>query len=106
MEIKLFVILGVIFMKIEKIKSAVQSAAEKFPIKSVILFGSQANGTATENSDVDLIIEFTKPVTLITLAELRDFLETVLNKNVDIVHGPIRNTDLLEIDRKVEIYAA
>ena len=93
-------------MKIEEIKNAVRIAAEEFPIKRAILFGSQANATATENSDVDLIMEFSVPVTLITIAKVMQRLEALLNKSVDIIHGPVRDTDLLEIDKEVEVYAA
>ena len=93
-------------MNLDEIKLAVQKAAEEFPIKRVILFGSQANGTATEKSDIDLIVEFSKPVTLITLAKVTQFLENLLHKNVDVIHGPIQSTDLLDIDKEIEIYAA
>lgn len=93
-------------MKIEEIKKAVCIAAEEYPITRAILFGSQANATATENSDVDLIMEFSVPVTLITIAKVTQRLEALLNKSVDIIHGPVRDTDLLEIDKEVEVYAA
>ena len=93
-------------MNIDKIISSVKSAAEQFPIKRAVLFGSQANGTATEESDVDLIIEFSQPITLITIAKLTQFLENLLNKSVDVIHGPIQSTDLLDIDKEIEIYAA
>lgn len=38
------------------IKRYVKSLAREFDPQSVILFGSYANGTATGNSDVDLLI--------------------------------------------------
>lgn len=91
-------------MTIQKIQTAVNTAAEEFPIKRVALFGSQANGTSTENSDVDLIIEFSQPVSLITIAEVTQYLEQLLHKSVDVIHGPIRSSDLLEIDKEIEIY--
>ena len=33
-------------------------------------------------------------------------LEEMLNLDVDIVHGPLRETDLLEVENVVELYAA
>ncbi|MCR5040849.1 MAG: nucleotidyltransferase domain-containing protein [Clostridia bacterium] len=93
-------------MNRDQIASAVKKAAEIYPIKKVILFGSQARGAATEKSDVDLIIEFSSPVTLITISKVQLFLEDQLKKDVDVIHGPIRPTDLLEIDKEIEIYAA
>lgn len=93
-------------MNIDLLLDAVKKAAETYPIKKVILFGSQTNGTATEQSDIDLIMEFDQPVTLITIASVKQFLEDLLDKSVDIIHGPIRPTDLISVDKEIEIYAA
>ncbi len=93
-------------MTIEDIKKAVSAAAVEFPIKRVMLFGSRANGTFTEKSDVDLIMEFNDPVTLITIALITERLEDTLGTGVDIIHGPLTSSDMLEIDKEVEIYAA
>lgn len=93
-------------MTIEDIKEAVNAAAADFPIKRAVLFGSRANGTFTEKSDVDLIMEFSSPVTLITIALITERLEEILGTSVDIIHGPLQSSDMLEIDKEVEIYAA
>lgn len=79
--------------------------ATHFPVIRVSLFGSRANGTNREDSDVDLIVEFNKPVSLITLGLVKEYLENLLQLDVDIIHGPIRNTDMIEIDRSIELYA-
>ena len=42
---------------IEQIQKLITPIAKKYGLKSVFLFGSYARGTATENSDVDLIID-------------------------------------------------
>ena len=93
-------------MTLEDIKNAVFEVVKLYPISRVALFGSRANGTATENSDVDFIMEFYQPVTLITIAKVTQFLEELLHTSVDVVHGPIRDTDILDIDKEIEIYAA
>lgn len=93
-------------MSIDDIKNAVLQIVDKYSISRVVLFGSRANGTAKPTSDVDLIIEFNAPVTLITLSLISQNLEELLHTDVDIIHGPIRSTDLLEIDKEIEIYAA
>ena len=93
-------------MTIEDIKNAVLEIVELYPISRVTLFGSQANGSARPDSDVDFIIEFNKPVTLITISQITQTLENLLQTNVDVIHGPVRETDLLEIDEEVELYAA
>lgn len=44
-------------LTIEQIRKAVTKVGKKYGIKSAYLFGSYAKGTATEGSDVDLIID-------------------------------------------------
>lgn len=93
-------------MTINELRAKVLSAMQGYPIKSVILFGSRAAGTNRDDSDVDLIVEFLQPVTLLTLSGLQVKLEDALNLDVDLVHGPIQPTDLLEIGKEVVLYAA
>ena len=93
-------------MSIEDIKKAVLQTVNKYSISKVTLFGSRANGTARPESDVDLIVEFRIPVTLITISELTQELEEYLQISVDVIHGPVRSTDFLDIDKEIEIYAA
>lgn len=93
-------------MTIEELKEKMLFVIEDYPIEKISLFGSRANGTNREDSDVDLIIEFNKPISLLTLSSIKIKLEEALELDVDIVHGPMKETDLLEIDKVVEIYAA
>ncbi|MCM1424971.1 MAG: nucleotidyltransferase domain-containing protein, partial [bacterium] len=76
-----------------------------YPIKRITLFGSRAAGTEHEDSDVDLIMEFSLPISLLTLSMIKLKLEEVLKVGVDIVHGPIEESDLIEIGKVVELYA-
>lgn len=93
-------------MTIAELKAIILASVTGYPIKSIILFGSRASGTNREDSDVDLLIEFTEPVTLLTLAELQEVLEDALQLDVDVVHGPLQPTDLLEINKEIVLYAA
>ena len=93
-------------MTTDDIRRAVLLAAEEYPISRATLFGSRANGTATEDSDVDLIMEFNRPVSLLKLAALTDRLESLLHTSVDLIHGPLRPTDLLVVDKEVLLYAS
>lgn len=43
---------------IDEIKQKVAPIAKKYNIEKVYLFGSYARGTADENSDVDLLLEY------------------------------------------------
>ncbi|MCD8015510.1 MAG: nucleotidyltransferase domain-containing protein [Lachnospiraceae bacterium] len=93
-------------MTLESIRNAVLKIVPIYPIKKVTLFGSRADGTYRENSDVDLIMEFSKPISLFILAEIKFHLEDLLGVAVDIIHGPIRDTDFLQTTSEVELYAA
>ena len=44
-------------LTIDDIKKAVAKVGKKYGIKNAYLFGSYAKGTATEGSDVDLLID-------------------------------------------------
>lgn len=93
-------------MDIETMKKLVAIVAKDYPIKKIILFGSRANNTNRPDSDIDLIVEFTAPVSLLTLSKLHIRLENLFNLNVDIVHGPLQPSDLLEVDKEIELYVA
>ena len=57
----------------------------KYGVKSVAIFGSVARAEQTSTSDVDLLVEFERPVGLFVFVDLRDYLESILDKKVDLV---------------------
>ncbi|OKH44247.1 nucleotidyltransferase [Calothrix sp. HK-06] len=61
-----------------------QIKLKDFSVKSLILFGSVARDEATSESDVDLLVEFEKPVGLFTFVDLQIYLETLLGCSVDL----------------------
>ena len=93
-------------MTVEAIRKKIISVLKEYPVNRVLLFGSRAAGTNREDSDVDLIVEFSEPVSLLTLSDMRVRLSEALNLDVDLIHGPVRDTDLLEIEKVIELYAA
>ena len=93
-------------MDIETMKKIIYPIAIEYPIKKITRFGSRADNTNRPDSDVDLIIEFSEPISLLTLSKIRVHLEEVLGLDVDVVHGPIRETDLIEVNKEVELYVA
>lgn len=58
--------------------------AEHYSFQSLAVFGSVARNEATEGSDVDLLVEFSKPIGLIELFALQDELEGILGRPVDV----------------------
>ncbi len=93
-------------LTIDDIKKVVAEIAPQYNLKKVTLFGSRANGTATENSDVDLIVDFSVPISLMDISGLKIDLEESFGIGVDIITRRSLKGSLLEINKEVEIYAA
>lgn len=55
-----------------------------FGVKRLALFGSYAKGTATGKSDVDLLIEFNRPIGL-AFMDMAEYLEKTLGIKTDIL---------------------
>jgi predicted nucleotidyltransferase len=53
-------------------------------VNKIGIFGSYARNEETRESDVDLLVEFSRPVGFEFL-DLKDYLEKVLNKPVDLI---------------------
>lgn len=70
---------------ISMIKEAVEPIAFNYGVKKLYLFGSYANGTADEKSDIDLLIEKGKPMSLLKLSGMRQKMQEALNLSVDLV---------------------
>lgn len=57
---------------------------KKYPIKELALFGSYSRDEQTALSDIDIMVEFYKPVGL-EFIDLADELEALLKIKVDLV---------------------
>ena len=49
------------------------------------MFGSVARSAATPTSDVDLLVEYRRPVDILTNVRFRQALEAILGRRVDLV---------------------
>ena len=72
---------------IGEITARIQPVAERYGLKAVFLFGSYARGTATDDSDIDLLVDTdgTEIKSLLQLSALYCDLEEALEKPVDLV---------------------
>ena len=69
---------------INEIADKVHPIAEAYDIDNIYLFGSYARDEATEESDIDLYVEFSKPLGLRYCSFVSD-IEERLGKCIDII---------------------
>lgn len=58
--------------------------ASEFGVSKIGLFGSYVNGHPDETSDIDILVEFKRPIGFQFL-DLVDYLEGVLGRKVDVL---------------------
>lgn len=75
-------------MKREEIEKILKDQKDflfrEYFVGKIGLFGSYARKEQTEASDIDILVEFTRPVGF-EFIELKDYLEALFNKSVDLV---------------------
>ena len=94
-------------LTINQIENAASTVANEFPVTKIELFGSYARGNNKPESDVDLLVEFNNDaVSLLTLSAIKLRFEELLGVSVDLVHAPIPENSIIELDKVVPLYAA
>ncbi|MCK4344119.1 MAG: nucleotidyltransferase family protein [Bacteroidales bacterium] len=72
-------------MKLEEIKAIVIPILKKHNITKAGIFGSYANGSATAQSDIDLLVELGEKISLLDFVGIKFELEDALGQHVDLV---------------------
>lgn len=57
----------------------------EYSIKSVGVFGSFSRGEEKRSSDIDILVEFSRPVGMFKFIELEEYLTKLIGKKVDLV---------------------
>jgi predicted nucleotidyltransferase len=70
---------------LSSLKNLKGEVAREYSVKTIGVFGSVARSEETEQSDVDLLVEFSKPVGFVTFMRLENFLSERLGERVDLV---------------------
>jgi len=68
----------------EEIKKAIESTPNRNTIASVSLFGSFLHGDNHQDSDIDLLVDFRRPVGFFTLIGIQESLGKRLGRKVDL----------------------
>ena len=62
-----------------------RSELKSFGVKSLSLFGSMVRGEAKGTSDIDILVEFDRPIGLFNFIRLKHRLSEILGRQVDLV---------------------
>lgn len=82
------------------------SELKKLDVHSLAIFGSVARGTARKTSDVDILVEFSRPIGLFEFARLKLHLEKLLGRRVDLVTPDAIRKEMRETILREAIHAA
>ena len=89
---------------LEMIRSVVDGLKSTYALRTVNIFGSYADGRATLQSDLELLVEFDKPaVSLIQLNALKYDLEDALGLPVDVIHAPLPAGSMIQPQKVVHV---
>ena len=87
-----------VISKLQRIKPYLQ---REYAVKTVGLFGSFSTGNYTDSSDVDILIDFERPVG-VEFIDVSCLLEKEFNRKVDVVSlGGIKDKYLKEIEKDI-----
>ena len=67
------------------LRSELPRLQQQYAVRSLEVFGSFIRGEATENSDLDLLVEFDQTPTLFSFIRLENELSQLLGIKVDLV---------------------
>ncbi len=58
---------------------------KKYCVRKIGVFGSYVRGEQNKNSDIDILVEFSKPIGFFKFLELEEYLGNLLGIKVDLV---------------------
>ncbi len=82
-----------------------RSQLRRMGVKSLSLFGSLARDEATDHSDVDLLVEFDRPIGLFQFIRVQQYLQNILGVDrvdlvmLDALHEALRDNILRDAIR-------
>lgn len=93
-------------MNIEEIRNKITPILAQSQIKRAGVFGSVVKGEATEDSDIDILVELKDKISLLKFVQIKNKLEDVLGKKIDLVEYNALKPRLKEriLSEEVRIY--
>lgn len=72
-------------INIDEIKQKILPILQDYGVKKVALFGSCVRGEMEEGSDIDILVEIKKDISLLGFVSLKQKIEEALGRKVDLV---------------------
>ena len=89
---------------VDMIRDTLNEMKSTYALRKVSIFGSFADGRATSQSDLDLLVEFDSPaVSLFKLNALKYDLEDALGLPVDVIHAPLPEGSMITVGKVVQV---
>lgn len=70
---------------LRQLADSIEEIRRRFSVKALSIFGSIARDEATDNSDVDVLVEFDQKANFDLFMDLKFYLEELLGTGVDLV---------------------
>lgn len=77
---------------------------DRYKINKIGVFGSYARGDTHGGSDVDVLVEFLEPISLIQLVSLENYLTRIVGVKVDVVPKEDIRKELKDTILKEAVY--
>ncbi len=72
-------------MNVSEIKKQIMPILRKYGVRRASIFGSAVRGEMKESSDIDILVEIEKDISLLDFVALKLELEETLGRKVDLV---------------------
>jgi len=71
--------------EVQRLLSGQRAELKNLGVRSLLVFGSVARGDSAPHSDVDLLVDFDRPIGLFHFFRVQQRLERILGSRVDLV---------------------
>jgi predicted nucleotidyltransferase len=87
---------------LDKLRSMRHELRERYHVRNIGVFGSYSRKDQTDQSDLDLVVEFDQPIGMMAFVHLKNLISDRLNLRIDLVtpdglHPLIRDRVLHEV---------